>query len=146
MALWIAAFQKLTVASGADLTLLQVTAAANHQLKIHEVAIFQFGVSATQAASEFHLIRTTTSGTFSSLTVRQLNDSDADAADFSAGETFTAEPTTGSILHRLAIHPQAGIILPFPRALKVGAGDRLSILSKNIGTGTDMVGYMIVEE
>lgn len=146
MAIWVAKINKFTVASGGDKTAVMVTAGTNHQLQILEFAAMFYGVSATQAPIQVQLVRATTAGTASALTLVPWNDSDADSVDAAATDTFTVEPTTGTILLPIGVHPQTGIILPFPEPLIVGAGDRLTVLVKDPGTGTDMSGWLKFRE
>lgn len=146
MGIWIAKINKVSIAGGGDKTAVMITAGTNHQVELLEVAVFCFGTNATQAPIEFQLVRATTAGTASALTAVKWNDSDGDAADATLQDTFTVEPTTGTILLPFAVHPQTGIILPMVEPLIIGAGDRLTLLVKNPVTATSINGYLKYKE
>jgi len=136
-------FTKVSVASGADKTLLVVTAGTNHQVEVEELQVTFFGVDTVQAPIEIQLQRASASGTGTAVTLQKWLDSDGDTIDASAKQTMTVEPTYTGAPMSWAVHPQSGIILPFTKPLVIGAGDILGLLCQDPGTTTSMVGQLI---
>lgn len=119
------------IATGTALkTLIQLAAAANHAIKINEVAIGFHGVDNVQEPILVQLVRQTTAGTMTSLTLFKNDDSVADSLDTSAQHTATVEPTTTDILRSWTVHPQTGLAFMFPEDTRplVGAGDRVGLI------------------
>ena len=77
-------------------TMLQVTAAANHRLKVTTVGIFFEGVSNTAKPIDVRILRQTDAGTpVATPTVQKLNPGDGETLQVSAGADYSAEPTAG---------------------------------------------------
>jgi len=110
-------------------TVIQVVAAANHGVKIASWSVFFEGVAPTNESVAVRLLRQTTSGTMTSLTLRKNDDSNGDTIDTTAQHTATAEPSAGDVLKQIRVHPQTGYEeqLPFGQEYVVGAGDRIGI-------------------
>lgn len=102
-------------------TLLQVVAAANHGVRITEVAIGFHGVNATHEPILVELLRQTTAGTMSSLTPVKGDDGVSDTLDTTAQHTATAEPTAGDILRAWTVHPQTGLVYIAPPGAPITA-------------------------
>ena len=147
------------VASGtAAKTMIQLVAAANHAVnlkatfakarKIKQVGIGFKGTSATGEPITVKLIRQTTAGTMSALTLVKADDSGADSFDTTGQHTATAEPTTGSVLATLPpCHPQTSYIWepPFDAPVMVGAGDRMGLVV-TAATDVNFDGFVMFEE
>ena len=110
-------------------TLIQLVAGANHSIKILGWGVFFDGISATAEPVQVELLRQTTAGTSSALTLVKLNDSNGDTLDTTALQDFTAEPTASDILDMVEVHPQAGYEIKYPLGQEpiCGAGDRIGI-------------------
>jgi len=110
-------------------TMVQIIAAANHGAMVDEISVGFSSTSATHEPVLVDLIRQTSAGTSSALTVVKADESFSDTFDTTALSVFTAEPTSGDILRSWKIHPQAGLIYqPTERApIWVGAGNRLGL-------------------
>lgn len=110
-------------------TLLQLVAAANHAIEITEISISFHGVNNTHEPITVELLRQTTAGTMSSLTLVKADDSNGDTFDTTAQHTATVEPTGGDVVRTYAVHPQTGAVIPITdRApIIVGAGDRIGL-------------------
>jgi hypothetical protein len=123
--------QTSEVATGTALkTIIQVIAAANHALLVHEWSVSFKGVSTTGTPILVEVLRQTTGGTMSSLTpVKDPNDDSDETLQVTAQHTATAEPTAGDVLKKELVHPQTGYTwqAPFGKPIKVGGGDRLGI-------------------
>lgn len=111
-------------------TLLQIVAASNHKVKIDEISISFNGTSNTAEPIRVDVLRQTTAGTMSSLTLVKDPDDWAETIQTSAQHTATGtEPTSGDILLTEYVHPQQGYTwqAPFGREIIIGGGDRLGI-------------------
>lgn len=121
-----------TVATGGastTKTLLQIQAGTNHKLKLTEVGISFNGVDNLAEPILVELVRQTTTGTASSLTILKSTPEDSGTIDASAQETFTVEPTTTDIIRAWYIHPQSGLIYnpPDPKEFTVDSAGRLAL-------------------
>ncbi len=110
-------------------TLLQIVAASNHGVLIDEISISFEGTSAAATPIKVDVLRQTSAGTMSSLTL-VLDPDDADETlQTTAQHTSTSEPTASSVLITELVHPQTGYTwnAGYGREIKIGGGDRLGI-------------------
>lgn len=128
-------------------TLIQLVAPSNHRLKILEWGVFFDGVTATDSPIIVDILRQTTAGTSSSLTLVKWNDSDDETLLASALQDFTAEPTAGDILESKEVHPQSGYekIYPLGQELIVKGGGRMG-LRVTAGANVNAIAYIKYEE
>lgn len=110
-------------------TLLQIVAATNQKVLIDEISISFNGVSNTAEPIKVDVLRQTTAGTMSALTMVKDPDDWAETMQTTAQHTSTSEPTAGDVLMSEHVHPQQGWTwqAPFGRAIAIGGGDRLGI-------------------
>lgn len=110
-------------------TLLQLVAASNHAVKIDEISISFNGTSNTAEPIKVDVLRQTTAGTMSSLTLVKDPDDWDETIQTTAQHTATAEPTASDVLLSEHVHPQQGYTwqAPFGREIKIGGGDRLGV-------------------
>ncbi len=110
-------------------TIMQLVAAANHRIKIERIRVSFKGQSGSEAPVLVELLRQSTAGTMTSLTLYKANDSDDETIQTTAQHTATAEPTAGDVIASQLVHPQAGydfVFLP-GRELFVKGGGRLGV-------------------
>jgi hypothetical protein len=128
-------------------TVIQLVAAANHPIDLTEISVGFDATDSTFEAVEVELVRQTTAGTATALTIVKANDSDADTFDTTAQHSATVEPTTTDVLRIWRIHPQTGYAYQLSTAapIHVGAADRvaLRITSAN---AVNVDAYMTFEE
>lgn len=138
---------EITLTAATAKTVLQLVAASNHRVKILEWGVYFSGVSVTAEPVVVTLMRQTTAGTMSALTPAKVDDSLAESIQTTAQHTATVEPTSGDVLERKNIHPQAGYekIYPLGGEIKVGGGDRLGIVC-TAPAGVDVIAYIKFEE
>lgn len=118
------------VATGTALkTLLQIVAVANHKVKVDEISISFAGTSNTATPIKVEVLRQTTAGTMTALTLVKDPDDWDETIQTTAQHTATAEPTAGDILMAETVHPQQGYTwqAPFGREIHIGGGDRLGV-------------------
>ena len=130
-------------------TLVQVIAATNHPVKLLAWSVSFAGVGVTDEPLRVEIVRQTTAGTSSALTLVKWNDSDGDTLDASGLQDFTAEPTLGDILNATRVHPQAGYEIWYPegKELKIGAGDRMGLrIITPSGVNPNVSGFMVCQE
>jgi hypothetical protein len=110
-------------------TILQLVAASNHGVVVDEWSISFEGTSNTATPIQVRVLRQTTAGTMSALTLVKDPDDTDETLQTTAQHTATAEPTAGDVLFIELVHPQTGYTwqAPFGRHVKVGGGDRLGV-------------------
>lgn len=136
------------IATGtSEKTLLQVVAASNHRVTIHEWSISFKGTSNTEDPILIQVLKQTSAGTMTSLTLVKANDNDDETLEVTAQHTATAEPTSGDVLDSLEVHPQTGFVWQarYGDELIIPGGDRLgwtanaatSVSSVTVAKGTE---------
>ena len=118
------------IATGSSLkTLMQLVAAANHAIRLTEIAIGLHGTSNTAEPILVQLTRQTDAGTMSALTPVKADDSVADSLATTAQHTATVEPTSTDVLRSWTVHPQTGLIVQAHdlAPIIIGAGDRIGL-------------------
>lgn len=88
-------------------TVTQVIAASNHRVTNLYFTLSFEGTSATDAPAYVRILKQTTAGTVSSLTLVKNNASDDETLQTTASHTATAEPTAGDVKYATFIHPQS---------------------------------------
>lgn len=107
-------------------TILQLVAASNHRIVVPRITVSFEGVTSTDAPIQVVVMRQSTAGTMSSLTLTKDNDSDDETLQTTAQHTATVEPTSGDILETQLIHPQGGRGVFGPFVVK--GGGRLGVV------------------
>ena len=125
------AAQTASIATGTSLkTLAQVVAATNTRAKVREWSISFDGTSNTATPILVEVVRQTSAGTMSSLTLRKQNTSDSETLQTTGLHTATAEPTDGGdVPFAELVHPQTGYTWqsPFGGEWIVPGGGRLGL-------------------
>jgi hypothetical protein len=98
-------------------TAIQLVPATNIGVRLNALEITFDGISTTDPAAVCVLMRQSTAGTMSSLTLVERNTNDPGAIQMTAQHTATVEPTSSDVLHRWDIHPQGGKTIYFNKAL-----------------------------
>jgi hypothetical protein len=133
---------------GADKTILQLVAAANHAIKLTELSISFRGTNNAQAPILVKLVRQTTAGAMTTKAPVKDPDDSAETLQASGQENASVEPTTGDVLMSEYVHPQTGYTWQAPpfREVKIGGGSRLGIVVNDGGTAVNCVARMYGEE
>ena len=105
-------------------TILQIVAASNHRVVVNKVVISFEGVTVTDAPIQVRVLRQSTAGTMSALTLVKDGDT-AETLEVSALHTATAEPTAGDVLESQMVHPQSSRVFVGPYV--VPGGGRLGV-------------------
>ena len=128
-------------------TILQIVAAANQRVLVREWAVSFDGIAPTDAPIFVRVLRQTTAGTMSALTLRKIASGDDETLQTTAQHTATAEPTAGDVLMSQQVHPQTGYTwqAPFGGELIVPGGTRLGI-EVTAGVSVNCVARMTCEE
>lgn len=112
-------------------TLLQLVAASNHRVTEVYFNIHFEGVTPTDAPIQVRILKQTTAGTMSALTLVKDNAGDTETLEVSAQHTATAEPTAGDVKQILLIHPQGGAREIGPFVIPGGERLGLDVLAAN---------------
>jgi hypothetical protein len=111
-------------------TVVQLVAPSNHRLRILRLGFFFDGVSVTAEPVQVRLLRQTSAGTMTALTLTKLDDSIADTLQATAQHSATGtEPTAGDVIDVWECHPQQGFERDYPLGQEpiVGGGDRVGL-------------------
>lgn len=139
MAQHIARVSGVAAPSAAAKTLLQVVMGSANRGKVIAFEVSFDGADSTKTPILVELIRQTTAGTSSALTLVK-NDEASMAAIGTALQTFTAEPTPGDILASTELSPAGGIYsyqFPMDDNPVIAASGRLGIRVTTVaGSGT----------
>lgn len=129
------------------ITLLQIVAPTNQRIKVKEISVSFKDTVNTDAPINVAVLRQTTAGTMSALTLQKLNESDAETLQSTAQYLATSEPTGTSEVLGEEVHPQGGYTwqAPFGGEIIVEGGHRLGI-AVTAGTSTTAKARMICEE
>jgi hypothetical protein len=136
------------VTTGTSLkTLLQVKAASNHGIKINEWGISFNGTSNTATPILVQVMRQTTTGTMTAITVVKDPDDTDETLQVTASKDASAEPAASDVLWQGRIHPQNGFVwqAPYGKEIKIGGADYLAIVV-TAGASVTADAYMRGEE
>jgi hypothetical protein len=137
---------EIALTAATERTLVQVLAAANVRLLLHEFSVSFDGVSATAEPVQIRLLKQSTAGSGgSAVTLRKDNDSLTETIQGSAIKSPTAEPTLTNAVRGWEVHPQAGIVYRFPFPIDIAGGARYAIAAK-APAGVNCEAYMYCEE
>jgi len=126
----IAVAQTSEVTTGtAKKTLLQVVAAANHRVIVKEISVSFKGVSNTDAPILVQVLRQTTAGTMTALTLNPWDTTLDETLQTTGQHTATVEPTGAVEVMGEEVHPQGGYTwqAPFGGEIVVPGGTRIGI-------------------
>lgn len=135
---WNANTPVVSLAAATAKTVLQIVAPANQRLLVRRFHVSFQGVANSDKPVLVEVVRQSTAGTMSALTLTKGHDGDDETLQATAQHTATVEPTTGDVLWRDVVHPQGGtlqVLLPESRPIPVKGGGRLGIRC----TATDAV-------
>lgn len=124
---------EIAAAVGANKTMLQILAPANHRVVVKRVGVYFDGISPTEQPIEIMAARQTTVGGGSSgCTPVKLDNSLAETIQTSGIMGCTSEPTTTDIVEVCEAHPQQSYewIYPLTEEIVVAGGTRLGIIVK----------------
>jgi hypothetical protein len=127
---FIAQVNNEALAAAATETLIQVVAASGRPAVVKEWSVSFDGVDATKTPIRVQLLRQSTAGTASALTLVKADETDSTAAAATAQKTFTVEPTASDILWSGSVSPAGGSIFiqyPLGDELVVGGGNRVGL-------------------
>jgi hypothetical protein len=142
MAQHIARVSAVAAASAAAKTLLQVVAGSTKRLAVKSFEVSFDGADSTKTPILVELLRQTTAGTASALTLVK-HDEASEAAIATAQQTVTAEPTAGDVLSSVYLSPAGGIYsyqFPLGDEPVVAVSGRIGIRVTTVaGSGTPNV-------
>jgi hypothetical protein len=142
MAQHIARVSAVAAASAAAKTVLQVVAGSTTRQLVKAWEVSLDGADSTKTPVLVELVRQTTAGTASALTLVKHDEASV-AALGSAQQTFTIEPTAGDILASVYLSPAGGIYsyqFPLGDEPVIASSGRLGIrVTTVVGSGTPNV-------
>jgi len=128
-------------------TLLQIVAPANQRQKLKEWGMFCKGVTPTDSPIKVRLLRQTTAGTMSALTLTKRNTSGGETIQSTAQYSASVEPTAGDVIATVEVHPQLGYHdkLSFGDEIINPGGGRIGI-EVTAGVSISVVPFIVAEE
>lgn len=147
MALYTARISSEALAAATAETLVQVVAASSKPLRIIELGISFDGVTAGAVPVTVDLMRQTTAGTASALTLVE-EDSRLESPLATALQDFTAEPTAGDVLRSWFVTPAGGLfVMQFPQGREPVAPESTRIgLRATAPAIVNAIAYITFEE
>jgi hypothetical protein len=103
---------QIALAAATAKTIVQVVAAANHQIAIKGISVSFDGASSSAVPVQVDLCKQSTAGTSSAGTPVEETATGL-TLQTTSRITVTVEPTLVSVLRRFEVHPQAGILEKF---------------------------------
>jgi len=129
MSLYLAHLRQQALTAATAKTLIQLVTPATCRARVVEVGVSFRGVTATDPPVTIDLLRQTTAGTMTAFTP-VLWDPAATAADCTAQNNATVEPTAGDILSSWEVTPVGGLFVvqyPLDDEPVVGASGRVGL-------------------
>ena len=128
-------------------TLLQLVAPTNHRGILKEWSVSFKGIVSVDTPVLVELLRQTTAGTMTALTLVKVDPTNDETLQFTAQHTSTSEPTAGDVIALRLVHPQGGLYEWTERgmALPIPGGTRLALRATPGATVTGVAG-MVYEE
>lgn len=149
MPLYIARIDPEAVATAATETLVQIVTGSTRAVRVKEWGVSFDGTSASATPILVDLLRQTTAGTSSSLTIVQ-SDPTAPAPISTALQDFSAEPTAGDVLWSEYITPAGGfdrVQLPLGEEIVVDVSSRIGLrVVVPSGSNCNATAYIKFEE
>jgi hypothetical protein len=103
-------------------TIVQVVPGTNTPIRVVEIGVSFNGITTTDVPATVDLIRQSTAGTSSALTLVADQEQNTKTVVATALKTFTAEPTAGNVLRTWYVTPLGGLlIMQFPLGREVDA-------------------------
>lgn len=120
---------EVALAAATAKTVLRIKAAANHRVKVKGWGVFFDGVSATAEPVQVRIIRSSTDGTYTSVTPKKQDEDVVETVQTAAGKNATVEGTAGDEVDSCEVHPQQGYEKLYPPGdeIMVIGGGRLGI-------------------
>lgn len=127
---WKVASAKIATGTSQKTILQLFVGSGHHGITIDDVALTFEGVDTGGEPVYVRLVRQTTSGTMSSVTVKKDPDDADDAVGIQAFEDATVEPTLGDTLVEGYAHPQRGFHWKARegKEVRVGSSDRIGLV------------------
>ena len=109
-------------------TAVQLISPANHRVKVLGWGVFFDGISNTAQPIQIRLVRQTTAGTMTALTLNKTAPR-AETLLTTAQHTATVEPSNSDVVDIITCHPQQGyeIKFPFGQEITLGGGERIGL-------------------
>src|SRR4051812_6455490 len=129
-------------------TIVQVVPGTNTPIRVVEIGVSFNGITTTDVPVTVDLLRQTTAGTSSSLTLVADQEQNTKTAVATALKTFTAEPTAGNVLRTWYVTPIAGLfVIQFPLGREIDAlTNRIAIRCNAPTTAVSVSAYISFEE
>lgn len=122
----------VTVATNTTKTLIQLLAATNVRVRVKRLSITVKGAAQADKPLKIVLMRQSTAGTMTSLTLTKQDTDAAETLQTTAQHTATVEPTSGDEIWSTHINVwggQAVYIPPSENGLVINGGDRLAVVA-----------------
>lgn len=145
---WTVTTSEIACPANSPKTILQIITPSSH----HRIAGLGWGVyfdstSVQAQPAQIRLLRQTTVGTMTGLAAVKDDQSLAESIQSSCAVNATSEPTAGSVIKRIEVHPQTGyeFLWPIGREQPVRGGEQIGIEVTAVDT-VNAVGWFWADE
>lgn len=147
MSVYTARVAAVSLSAATTKTLVQVVPGTNTPVRVIEIGISFDSTTASEAPVAVDLLRQTTAGTSSSLTIVADKESDSKSVVATALQTFSVEPTAGNVLRTWHVTPVGGLlIIQFPLGREPDALTNRIAIRANAPSAETATAYITFEE
>lgn len=145
---WTITTSEIACPAGTAKTILQIiTPSSHHRMLGLGWAVYFDSTSVQAQPAQVRLLHQTSIGTMSGLAAVPDDNSRRETIQSSAAVNATAEPTAGSVIKRVEVHPQTGyeFLWPIGRELPISGGEKVGIEVTAVDT-VNAVGWFWADE
>lgn len=147
MATYVARDTAVSLVAATAKTIVQIVPATNTPCRVVEIGVSFNSVTSTDVPVLVQLLRQTTAGTSSALTMAAEQESIGKSVVATALKTFTVEPTSGNILRDWYVTPVGGLfVVQFPLGREIDAMSNRIGLRCNAPGAQTVNAYVVIEE
>lgn len=148
MATFTARDSTVALVAGTAKTIVQVIPGTNTPVRVVEIGVSFNGITATDVPVTVDLLRQSTAGSSSALTLVADQEQNTKTVVATALKTFTAEPTAGNVLRTWYVTPIGGLfVLQFPLGREVDAlSSRIALRCNAPTSAVSVSAYISFEE
>jgi len=145
---WTVTTSEIICPANSPKTILQImTPSSHHRIQGLGWGVYFDSTSVQAQPAQVRLLRQTSIGTMSGISAVDDDASLRETIQSSTSVNATAEPTAGSVIKRVEVHPQTGyeFLWPLGRELPISGGERVGIEITAVDT-VNAVGWFWADE
>lgn len=145
---WTVTTSEIVCNANSAKTILQImTPSSHHRMMGLGWGVYFDSTSVQAQPAQVRLLHQTTIGTMSGISPVPDDNSLRETIQASAGVNATSEPTAGTVIKRVEVHPQTGyeFLWPIGKELPISGGEKIGIEVTAVDT-VNAVGWFWAEE